>query len=100
MLHDQVASPEISMIKDLLILVPLLTFAFTTKPFCLWPLDKYLLRIMINQKHSSLQRLCRSEEREGEKPMEKVPHSESPEVVAWQGICGLVILSEVKDLEK
>lgn len=32
--------------------------------------------------------------------MEKVAHSESPKVVAWQDIGGLVILTEVKDLEK
>lgn len=84
-------------LKDLLICVLLLTFGFTTKPFCLWPLDKYLLRIMISQKHVSLQRLCRSEEREGENPG---THSESPKVVAWQDICGLVILIQVEDLEK
>lgn len=37
---------------------------------------------------------------EGEKSVEKVAQPELPKVIAWQKACGLVILTEVKGLEK
>lgn len=70
------------MIKDLLILVLLLTFVLTTELFSLWPPDKYLLRIMIRQEYTSLQRFCRSEQSKGEKSVGKVAQPELPKVIA------------------